>query len=174
MNRKALGTSGYVVLGLALQHGEITPYELKQRIATSVGYFWAYSHPQIYVVSEKLRKAGLLSQRRERSGRRRKMYRITAAGEQVFKGWLSDPIIGHTELRDLAMLKLYFGEFSDQGTICAMARQQVAAHEARLVEYQRIPDQRQLNSFALRTVELGIEFEKMAREYWRIIERDNI
>jgi PadR family transcriptional regulator AphA len=63
MSESELGSSAFVVLGLAMQHDEITPYDLKQRIATSVGYFWSYSHPQIYQVTKKLQQLGLLKVR---------------------------------------------------------------------------------------------------------------
>jgi DNA-binding PadR family transcriptional regulator len=169
---KNLGSSAYVVLGLAMQHREITPYDLKRRIATSIGYFWSYSHPQIYAVTERLRENGLLSQRQETTGRRRKLYRATRKGEKVFNTWLKEPVQSHTELRDLALLKLYFGEFADESTIADMARQQAAAHRARLAEYRNIPRDRQIGHFAAKTVELGIEFEKIAAKYWLGIEAE--
>ncbi len=172
MATKQLGSSAYVVLGLALQHKEITPYELKQRIASSIGYFWAYSHPQIYAVTERLRKSGLLTQRQETGGRRRKLYRVTTKGEQIFKQWLEDPVRSHCELRDLALLKLYFGNFSSRKTVADMAAQQASAHKTRLSEYRSIPETRHLDEFALKTVELGIEFEKMAEKYWQKIVRE--
>ncbi|MFP6807651.1 MAG: PadR family transcriptional regulator [Pseudomonadales bacterium] len=172
MKRKDIGSSAYVVLGLTMQHEEITPYELKRRITTSVGYFWTYSHPQIYSVTERLTKDGLLTQHQEETGRRRKIYRITQEGEKVFRRWLADPVQPHSELRDLALLKLYFGEYSSKKIIATMASQQIDAHKTRLAEYRNIPQTRRLDEFAQATVNLGIEYEKMSVKYWQKVKQD--
>jgi PadR family transcriptional regulator AphA len=172
MNSKDLGSSAYVVLGLTLQHVEITPYELKQRIATSVGYFWAYSHPQIYSVTERLRSEGFLSQRREQTGRRRKIYKVTKSGEEAFRSWLANPDNAHPELRDTGLLKLYFGNFSSKQDVQALATAQLNSHKTRLELYKSIPKERKLDEFALKTVQLGIDFEKMSEKYWAKVVAD--
>jgi PadR family transcriptional regulator AphA len=167
MLNKELGTSAYVVLGLTLQEQELTPYELKQRIANSIGFFWTFSHPQIYTVTERLYENGFLTKRTETGGRRRKVYKVTRKGKKAFASWLAKPQQSHTELRDLAMLKLYFGEYADKDTIRQMATSQVQLHRARLEEYRQIPSRRELNKYALKTLELGIEFEKIAEKHWK-------
>ena len=57
-----------------------TPYALKQMVARSVGYFWTLQHAQLYTEPERLAGAGYVTEERERGGRRRKLYTITAAG----------------------------------------------------------------------------------------------
>lgn len=173
MKDKSLGSSAYVVLGLTLQHGEISPYELKQRIANSVGYFWPFSHPQIYAVTARLQDEGLMSHRQEETGRRRRLYKLTRKGRTAFQKWLASPVDSHPELRDLALIKLYFGEHSNSQTIKDMADAQVATHAERLRLYQNIPKQRSLNEFATKTLELGIEFEKMSKRYWTKVAKEH-
>ncbi|MFT6438167.1 MAG: DNA-binding PadR family transcriptional regulator [Candidatus Azotimanducaceae bacterium] len=171
MSDSELGSSAFVVLGLAMQHDEITPYDLKQRIATSVGYFWSYSHPQIYQVTKKLQQLGLLKVRQETTGRRRKLYKVTAAGKKAFGKWMLEAVDNHMELRDLAILKLYFGEFAGKDSLLALARTQQAAHSERRRVYEQIPRERHVNEFAAMTLELGIEFEKQAARFWSKVEK---
>ncbi len=172
MEDPELGPSAYVVLGLTLQHGEITPYELKQRIATSVGYFWSYSHPQIYAVARKLAAAGYLDERQEETGRRRKVYQATESGRDAFRTWVNSSSDNMTELRDLAILKLYFGKFANASAIRALAAQQVELHKARLETYAAIPQTRSLDEFALKTVDLGVRFEQVISQFWQDVEKE--
>ena len=60
-----------IVLGLLELIGEGTPYDLKQAVGMTVGHFWTFQHAQLYTETERLAKAGLLSERREAGGRRR-------------------------------------------------------------------------------------------------------
>ena len=70
-----------IVLGL-LEFGEATPYELKERVAGSVGSFWSVPHSALYAEPERLAKPGLVAERREQGGRRRREFSITDAGRQ--------------------------------------------------------------------------------------------
>ena len=72
-----LTQTSYVVLGLVGQAGEVTPYDLKQIVAATIGNFFSIPHSQLYAEPERLAKAGYLSERRERTGRRRKHYSLT-------------------------------------------------------------------------------------------------
>ncbi len=172
MSESELGSSAYVVLGLALQQKEVTPYELKQRIATSVGYFWNYSHPQIYQVTKKLQQRGMLTVREEKSGRRRKLYKVTASGRRAFQTWMATASESHTELRDLAILKLYFGEFTGRDTLIELARAQQQAHKTRRDVYRQIPHDRKVDKYASLTLQLGVQFESQAMRFWANVEKE--
>ncbi len=104
-----LTPTSYIVLGLLNEAGEATPYELKQIVATTLGDFWSLPHAQLYAEPERLASGGLLSERRERGGRRRKYYKLTDAGRHALEGWLAEPTEEQTELRDPALLKIFFG-----------------------------------------------------------------
>ena len=54
-------------------------------------------------------KLGLLDDRREDGGRRRRVYSITEAGREALGAWRSDPGRGFPQLRDPALLKLFLG-----------------------------------------------------------------
>ena len=76
----SLTPTSYIVLGLIGGAGEATPYALKQIAVATVGNFFSIPHSQIYAEPERLAEAGLLSVRREETGRRRKHYTLTARG----------------------------------------------------------------------------------------------
>src|SRR5262245_44355073 len=104
-----LTPTSYIVLGLIEASGEATPYDLKQAVAGSLGNFWSLQHAQLYTEPQRLAKAGYLKERREEGGRRRRHYSITAEGRAALSAWLAEPTDELTELRDLALLKIFFG-----------------------------------------------------------------
>src|SRR5215213_5491440 len=99
----------YMVLGLIENAGEATPYQLKAFAAQSVGNFWTIQHAQLYTECERLAKAGLLDEERERTGRRRKTYKLTATGRKALDEWRSTPTTDIGELRSPGLLQLFFG-----------------------------------------------------------------
>jgi PadR family transcriptional regulator AphA len=135
MQEPRLNPISYIVLGLIAWAGEATPYRLKQIVAGSVGNFWTLQHAQLYTEPERLAKAGYLTEQRERSGRRRKLYAITDKGRRALDEWRSEPTDAIAELRAPALLKLFFG--ADPAELAPV---QIEAHRRKLAEYERIRD----------------------------------
>ena len=103
----ALSSTAYVILGL-LDGTRRTGYGIKQVVDRSTRFFWAASYGQIYPELRRLEAAGLVEGAdRSRGERKRKEYRLTAAGRQELRAWLRRPpeVI---ETRDEALLKLFF------------------------------------------------------------------
>jgi PadR family transcriptional regulator AphA len=127
-----LSPTSYIVLGLLDWSDEATPYELKQFVARSVGNFWSVPHSQLYSEPERLARAGLLAERREEEGRRRRLFSLTDAGREALSAWRAerseDPL---PELRDPGLLRLFFG--ADPRELAAV---RVEAHRAKLSEYE--------------------------------------
>src|SRR4051794_41925122 len=86
-----LTPTSYVVLGLLDAAGRATPYDLKRLHAAGVGSFWSLNHAQLYAGPDRLTEAGYLTVERERGGRRRKLYELTAAGRRALEEWLPPP-----------------------------------------------------------------------------------
>jgi PadR family transcriptional regulator AphA len=128
-----LTPTSFIVLGLLEMSGEATPYELKQAVAITLGNFWSVQHAQLYSEPERLAKAGYLRERREEGGRRRRRYSLTAKGERALEEWRGAPTDQLSELRDLALLKLFFG--ADPGTL---GEAQLEAHKRQLAEYEQM------------------------------------
>src|SRR5207248_4972910 len=85
----------------------------------------------LYTEPERLAKAGLVTEQREASGRRRKRYRLTAEGRAALQRWRATPTDAFTELRDPGLLQLFFG--ADPS---ALAKRQLAVHAERLAQYE--------------------------------------
>ena len=112
MSSPNLTPVSYLILGLVAR-GASTPYALKQYVAKSVGFFWPFPHSQFYSEPARLLEHGLLEETREASGRRRRQFTITAAGQAALEAWLREPTSEQPQIRDTGLLKLFFGEGLD-------------------------------------------------------------
>ena len=86
-----LGPASYLVLGMFVR-GRSTPYDLKRFVQRSIRHFWPISHAQLYAEPARLAEAGLLKEAREETGRRRRHYSTTDAGQLLLANWLAEPI----------------------------------------------------------------------------------
>ncbi|HYF27298.1 MAG TPA: PadR family transcriptional regulator [Baekduia sp.] len=160
----ALTPTSYVVLGLLSFAGEATPYELKAGHAGSVGNFWPVPHSQLYAEPDRLAAAGLVTVRQEQGGRRRKHYAITDAGREALARWLADAGTPPAELREPALLKLFFG--ADPARVAAG---QLDRHRARLAEYETLREAlagTPGSEGPVLTLDAGIEHERVWIAYW--------
>lgn len=98
----------YVILGL-LSHEDLTGYEIKKRMDTSLKYFWGASYGSIYPALSDLVDRGLADKRDGAENKRNKIiYSITEEGRNYLKEWLRMPA-ERDELRYETLLKLFFG-----------------------------------------------------------------
>ncbi len=166
-----LTPTSFIVLGLVELSGEATPYELKQAAAGSVGNFWSMQHAQFYTEPERLAEAGLLSEEREESGRRRKRYRLTRRGRSALALWLEEPTEQLSELRDPGLLKLFFG-----APAAPLAEAQLGAHERKLAEYEwmRAQDDGEGAPGPRATLDAGIAHEREWVRYWKRIAAEGV
>jgi DNA-binding PadR family transcriptional regulator len=158
-----LTPTSHIVLGLLEWAGESTPYRLKQLVAGSVGYFWTLQHAQLYTEPERLAKAGYVTERREDGGRRRRLYTITDKGRQALEAWRTESSSELAELREPAVLKLFFG--ADPAQLAAV---QIPANRARLAEYEAIrasmPDD--VPEGPRKALEAGMRLEREMIAFW--------
>jgi PadR family transcriptional regulator, regulatory protein AphA len=163
-NRLTLSPTSYVVLGFLAAAGPSTPYDLKKMHAGSVGNFWSVPHSQLYAEPKRLAAAGLIKERREEAGRRRLVYELTAAGRRALEEWLREPATTLPELRDPALLQVFFGA---DPKLVAPAR--AAAHRKQLAAYETLReamgDEPTLRGPAL-TLDLGIAVARQSVKYW--------
>jgi DNA-binding PadR family transcriptional regulator len=166
MQGPRLTPTSYIVLGLLEFAGTATPYELKRLVKDSVGYFWTLQHAQLYTEPERLAAAGYVSEEREDGGRRRKRYTITERGREALREWRAEPTAAVSELRDLSLLKLFFG--ADPG---ALGQVQIEAHRARLAEYEELRgrDGGEGPRGPWLALEAGIRLEAEWIRYWEAV-----
>lgn len=167
-----LTVTSYLVLGMIRLRGPSTSYELKRAVSRSVGYFWPFPHAQLYREPAHLTEVGLLEDHQESDGRRRRVYKLTPAGEEALHEWLKEPVHKMLELRDLAVLKLFFSEVMTTGELVTMARNQEALHRTRLAEYEQIAERyRDRPGLARRMVplDMGMMIERDSIKFWSSI-----
>ena len=162
MAERKLTTASYLVLGMVEMIEPVTPYELKAFAAQSVINFWSMPHTQIYTQCDRLLEDGYLSEKREKHGRRRRSFSITRDGRKALKTWRDEPADAPIELRDLSLLKLFFGADPK-----ALAEEQLATHEAKLAEYLAIRKAGVPFEGIERSLDAGISHEREFVRFWK-------
>ncbi len=109
MARRSRSELECFVLGLVWQLGPGSPYDVRRHVQSSPSTQWSASAGAIYPLMRRLERAGLLSARVERSGkRRRREYRITPRGVAALRAWIGPPLapeavtVAHDPLRSRA------------------------------------------------------------------------
>ncbi len=161
MSTPRLTPTSYVVLGLVERAQPATPYEIKQVAEMSTANFWSVPHTQLYTECARMAEAGLLDEEREESGRRRRTYRLTKAGQVVLEEWLAEPAAELYETRDLGTLKLFLGADPQD-----LAGGQLELHEEKLREFEETAKLEMPAGMRL-ALELGIGHEKEFIRFWK-------
>ena len=170
-----LTSTSHVVLGLVALAGEATPYDLKRRVADSVGYVWSFPHAQLYTEPARLAAAGFLKEQRERGGRHRRHFTITASGNAALRKWLlqsgserAEP----RELRDPGLLRLFFADLLSSAEIAQLARDQASDHRKTLAlleaDASRFGAAAEHNA-SFGPLRMGLIYERAALGFWNEI-----
>jgi DNA-binding PadR family transcriptional regulator len=176
-DRLRLTPTSYLVLGLLAREGPSTPYELERHVRATLGNFWSFPHTLLYSEPPRLAQFGLVDEVRETTGRRRRVFTATAAGNAALRRWLDRPSNEPTELRDPGLLQLFFGDLAPAESRLRLAEQQLAIHRAKLAAYQqdqrlesRTPTtdrgQRTVEHWRGETLPMGIAYEAGAVSFW--------
>ena len=157
-----MSTTSYAVLGLLERCQPATPYALKQAAQLSIFHFWTIPHTQLYTECARLADAGLLAEEREDTGRRRRVYRLTDAGQTALEEWRSTAETDLYELRDPGLLKLFCG--ADPR---ALAERQLRSHQQRLALYEELamPGEEMTNGMRL-ALQAGLAHEREYVRFW--------
>lgn len=181
--RAQLTPTSYLVLGLLAREGPSTPYDLKRHVAATIGHFWSFPHALLYKEPARLVGLGLLTEEREQSGRRRRLFSITDTGSRALRTWLSRPARHPTELRDLGLLQLFFADLESPTVRLAIADEQVELHRAQLAAYEAgrgrddgsagsAAGSRTFEQWRGVTLRMGLLYERAAVEFWTGVARD--
>ena len=169
MSSPRLTETSYIVLGLIEQIGPATPYDLKRVAQLSTVNFWSVPHTQLYTECARLAEAGLLSERREESGRRRRTYRLVERGRRALESWRSEPTGALEQVRDPGTLKLFLG-----GDPATLAAAQVEAHRRQLKAYEELCANAEEGPRGWRlALEAGIGHEREFIRFWSSIGLDS-
>lgn len=161
MSNVRMTTTSYVVLGLVELCQPATPYDVKRAAEASTASFWTVAHTQLYSECSRLAREGLLNEEQEQAGRRRKLYRLTDAGQATLDAWRTEPVSEPFELRDPGILKVFFGADPAQ-----LAPTQLELHQQRLAEYRERAKLDMPHGMRL-ALEGGLGHEREYVRYWR-------
>lgn len=176
-----LGNTSYVILGM-LRKGPKSGYEIKAKADISTRFFWAISYGQIYPELKRLEEAGLIEGADDPgSGRQRRVFSITAAGEQALYEWLTRSGELHSELRHEGVLRLFFADSLNQAERVELLHTIRAKHQRLHDELSAIrPAAEQArdengDEAGLLTLETGIAYQEFFvdlcdRLEWRLTE----
>ncbi len=177
MSSERLSATSYLVLGLLAREGPSTPYELERHVGATLGNFWSFPHTLLYSEPARLAGLGLVTETRDRDGRRRRVFTITEAGNHALAAWLDRPHAEPTQLRDLGLLQLFFADLAPPAARLRLAEQQLAIHRAKLLAYEedaRLERRPAVSGRGQRTVEhwrgvtlpMGLLYERAAVDFW--------
>jgi PadR family transcriptional regulator, regulatory protein AphA len=168
----SLNPISYVVLGIVASRGPSTSYEMKKLVQTSISFFWTFPHAQLYREPQRLVQLGLLEGERHESGRRRRVFTLTEAGRAALDEWLTSPGPFDVEIRDLALLKLFFGRLARDQDIATLAAEQLAGHRRQQAIYEQLLDRyagRDELSHQLAPLRIGVSYEQAYIDFWEEI-----
>jgi DNA-binding PadR family transcriptional regulator len=170
----SLTPTSYLVLGLVGHLGTATSYDLKKIVAQTIGGFWSVPHSQLYAEPARLAALGLLDEAQEATGRRRRTYTLTDEGRAELDRWLAMPTDETTELRDVALLKLFFGSQASPGAVQRVALRAAATHRRRLASYEALvtspPPNTDVHQLAI--LALAARYEEEAVAFWEAVAVD--
>jgi PadR family transcriptional regulator, regulatory protein AphA len=172
MSSAGLTSVSYVVLGFVAHAGAATSYDLKVYAGRAIANFWPFPHSQLYSEPARLVGLGLLTERREGGGRRRRTYSLTPEGRDALRRWLRDTTPEPPQLRDIGLLKLLFADLVDQQDVVALARAEERAHRERLARFEEIDRNlavRPEAAFVRATLQMGLACERAFVDFWREI-----
>src|SRR5881409_2232969 len=151
--------TAYVILGM-LGWRPMSGYEIKSIVDKSTRFFWAASYGQIYPELRRLAAAGLIAGKASpQGGRRRNVYRLTPAGRKELRAWLdADPEV--YELRDEALLKLFFADAAGGRSVAATLEAKRRTHERIGERLKEVETTGKPEGFAYLVLRYGIEFNE--------------
>jgi PadR family transcriptional regulator AphA len=159
-----LSPTAYVILG-TLGWRQMSGYEIKSIVDKSTRFFWAASYGQIYPELRRLAAAGLIEGKASpQGGRRRNVYRLTPAGRKELRAWLdADPEV--FELRDEALLKLFFADATGGGSAAGTLEAKRRTHERIVERLKEIETTGKPEGFAYLVLRYGIELNEWTADW---------
>ena len=159
-----LSPTAHVILG-TLGWRPMSGYDIKSIVDKSTRFFWAASYGQIYPELRRLAAAGLIEGKASpQGGRRRNVYRLTPAGRKELRAWLdADPEV--FELRDEALLKLFFADGSGGGSATGTLAAKRRTHERIVERLKEIEATGKPDGFAYLVLRYGIELNEWTADW---------
>jgi PadR family transcriptional regulator AphA len=163
-----LTPTSFIVLGLVRWSPGVSAYELEQTIRATVSHMWSIQRSQVYREPIRLTEAGLLEST-EDAERRSTSYAVTPAGEQALDDWLAASADEMPQLRDLSILKLFFG-----ASPAELARTRLLQHQGRLKEYEVLQSASAvMPAGPRRALQAALLHERASIKFWSDLAKDD-
>jgi PadR family transcriptional regulator, regulatory protein AphA len=106
----ARNQTSYLILGALSIEANLSGYDIRKGVESSVSYFWHESYGQIYPTLKRLAAEGLIvASKPDKAARKgRHVYALTEAGRACLREWLAIPFKNDPP-RNEFLLKLFFG-----------------------------------------------------------------
>jgi PadR family transcriptional regulator, regulatory protein AphA len=131
-------TSELALLGVLAQGGAMSGYDVRAYIKASVSQFWSESFGQIYPALDRLKRRGLVKNRRDpASARSRMVYEITPRGRKTLREWLAKPPEPERP-RSEVILKTFLGDHATPGVTEEHLRDFASRADARATELEQV------------------------------------
>ena len=130
----------HAILGL-LTYQPMTGYDLKQVFDSSINHFWSAHQSQIYRELAALEGKGYVDSQIEPQEKRpdRKVYRITAAGEQELQHWLEQfPAVLTTPVREELLVRIFFASRLPLSELKFQLQRFLKEHQELLASYESV------------------------------------
>jgi PadR family transcriptional regulator, regulatory protein AphA len=165
----SLNPISYVVLGILATRGPSTSYEMKKLVGTSISFFWTFPHAQLYREPQRLARLGMITDEQADVGRRQRVFTISASGRAAFDAWRVDTQASDVEIRDPALLKLFFGRTASADDVVALAEAQIEAHRRAMAKFERLLERHGSQpelAFQLAPLRIGVAYEAAYIDFW--------
>jgi DNA-binding PadR family transcriptional regulator len=126
----------------ALQQFSCSGYDLAKQFDGSVGFFWNASHQQIYRELTKLEEQTYIESIvvHQTSRPDKKVYQITAAGQDFLRSWIRTPST-IPAIKDELLVKLFAGSLVAPEVLLAELEHHRTQHQELLETYKSIEQQ---------------------------------
>jgi len=168
-----LNQTTYVILGLLSIEPNLSGYDMRKAIQSSVGYFWNESYGQIYPALKRLASEGLIKRGSStaRGRKQRHVYVLTQPGRVRLRQWLALPFQNDPP-RNEFLLKLFFGREAAPGVCMAHLRDLQERNRRMLATLQEIEASAQPGNppnphfpYWMLTLSMGKELTQAALEW---------
>jgi DNA-binding PadR family transcriptional regulator len=148
-------------------------YDVRRLFQTTPIGIFSDSPGAIYPALARLERAGLLTSETQPSGRNRRVYRRTPAGEAALNEWLEAPVSCETVERRPREIELkyvivasHLGDAQATRFIAEAGR----AFERRIAELEAARENKELTAPSVAALDLGIRLFRTRREWCRELE----